>query len=107
MSTSAPVVTVFVDFKQAYDPLWWTRCLDKLSRLGIPKAYVSWIESWLKHRLRFIEMNDKRSTNFSIFKGGPQGSCLTPALFIIYRSDMWSYIQSSLPNFFADDLAWA
>ena len=105
VSASTPVATVFVDFKQAFDQLWWTVCLGKLSRLGIPKAYVSLIESWLKHRLCFIEMNDKRSTTFSISKGGPQGSCLTPALFIVYHSDMWSYLQNSLPNFFTDDLA--
>jgi hypothetical protein len=105
MSASAPVATVFIDFKQAFDQLWWTGCLGKLSRLGIPKAHVSWIESWLKHRSCFIEMNDKRSRSFSIFKGGPQRSCLTAALFITYHSDMWSYLQSSFPNFFADDLA--
>ena len=50
-------------------------------------------------------MNDKRSKNFSISKGGPQGSCLTPALFIAYHSDTWSYPQNSLTNFSADDLA--
>jgi hypothetical protein len=105
MSTSTPVATVFIDFKQAFDQLWWLGCLGKLSRLGIPKAYVSWIESWLKHRSVFIEMKDKKSRFFSVFKGGPQGSCLTPALFITYHSDMWSYLQISLPNFYADDLA--
>jgi hypothetical protein len=105
MSASAPVATVFVDFKQAFDQLWWTGCLGKLARLGIPRAYVSWIEGWLNHRSGFIEINDKRSRSFSIFKGGPQGSCLTPAIFITYHCNMWSYLQSSLPNFFADDLA--
>ena len=105
MSASAPVATVFVDFKQAFDQLWWTDRLGKLSWLCIPKTYVSWIESWLKHRLCFMEMNDKCSKTFPIFKSGPQRSCLTPALFITYHSDMWSYIQSFLSNFFADDLA--
>jgi hypothetical protein len=105
MSTSAPVATVFIDFKQAFDQLWWAGCIGKLSRIGIPKAYVDWIESWLKHRSGFIEMYDKRSRSFSIGRGGPQGSCLTPALFITYHCDMWTYLQSSLPNFFADDLA--
>ncbi|CAF4724669.1 unnamed protein product, partial [Rotaria sp. Silwood1] len=27
MSASAPVATVFIDFKQAFDQLWWTGCL--------------------------------------------------------------------------------
>ncbi len=105
MSTSSPVATVFVDFKQAFDQLWWAGCIGKLIRLGIPKAYVLWIDCWLRDRTGFIEINDKRSRVFPILRGGPQGSCLTPAIFITYHCDMWSYLESSLPNFFADDLA--
>jgi hypothetical protein len=106
MSSSAPVATVFVDFKQAFDQLWWDGCLGKLIRLGIPKAYVLWIEGWLRGRKGFIEMNNnKRSRFFSIERGGPQGSCLTPAIFITYHCDMWTFLESTLPNFFADDLA--
>jgi hypothetical protein len=105
MSTSAPTATVFIDFKQAFDNIWWSGCLGKLSQLGIPIKYVLWIESWSKGRLGFIELNNKRSRLFNIYKGGPQGSCLTPAVFITYHSDMWTFLESSMPNFFADDLA--
>ena len=104
-SNSAPVATVFIDFKQAFDMLWWDGCVGKLRRLGIPKAYVDWIESWLKDRQGFIEMNGSRSRLFPIRKGGPQGSCLSPVIFITYHCDMWKYIENSLPNFYADDLA--
>jgi hypothetical protein len=105
MSSSLPVATLFVDFKQAFDQLWWAGCLGKLIRLGIPKAYVNWIESWLIGRKAYVEMNNKCSRFFPISRGGPQGSCLTPAIFITYHSDMWSYLENTLPNFFADDLA--
>jgi len=105
MSTSTPVATFFIEFKQAFDMLWWEGCLGKLSRLGIPKTYVLWLKSWLEDRRGFFEMGDKRSRSFKISRRGPQGSCLTPAIFITYHSDMWSYLQNSLPNFFADDLA--
>jgi len=101
----SPVATVFIDFRQAFDQLWAEGCIGKLKRLGIPKAYVRWIESWLENRSGFIEINDTRSRAFRICRGGPQGSCLTPAIFITYHSDMWSYIENSIPNFFADDLA--
>lgn len=105
MNTSAPVATVFVDFKQAFDQLWWAGCLGKLTQLGIPKAYVRWIDGWLRDRQGYIEINGIKSRSFKISRGGPQGSCLTPAIFITFHSDMWSHIQNSLPNFFADDLA--
>ena len=80
-SNSAPVATIFVDFKQAFDMLWWEGCVGKLSRLGVPKAYVLWIERWLKGRQGFIEMNGTRSKPFPISRGCPQGSCLSPVLF--------------------------
>ncbi len=40
MSTSTPVSTVFIDFRQAFDQLWWTGCLGKFLSLGVPKDYV-------------------------------------------------------------------
>ena len=105
LSSSIPVATVFVDFRQAFDQLWWEGCLGKLTRLGVPMAYTKWIERWLHDRVAFIEMNGVRSRHFPIRRGGPQGSCLTPAIFITYHSDMWTFLQNALPNYFADDLA--
>ena len=44
MAKSSPVATIFVDFKSAFDQLWFEGCIGKLSRLGIPDAYVKWIQ---------------------------------------------------------------
>ena len=38
MSTSTPVATVFIDFRQASDHLWLEDCIGKLKRLCISKA---------------------------------------------------------------------
>ena len=56
MSNSSPVATVFVDFKSAFDQLWFEGCLGKLTRMGIPHAYVSWIRTWLTDRRAVIEV---------------------------------------------------
>ncbi|CAF4597479.1 unnamed protein product, partial [Rotaria sp. Silwood2] len=56
MANSAPVTTVFVDFKSAFDQLWFEGCLGKLIRLGIPNAYVKWIQTWLLGRKATIEV---------------------------------------------------
>ncbi|CAF1218164.1 unnamed protein product [Adineta steineri] len=105
MSNSAPVSTVFVDFRAAFDQLWFLGCIGKLRNLGIPKAYLDWIEAWLLNRRCFIEINNKRSRWFSIEKGGPQGSVLTPTLFISFNCDMGSSLPGCISHFFADDLA--
>ena len=61
MANSSPVATVFVDFKSAFDQLWFKGCIGKLSRLGIPHAYVKWIQIWLCERKASFEVQDKRS----------------------------------------------
>jgi Reverse transcriptase (RNA-dependent DNA polymerase) len=105
MANSAPVATVFVDFKSAFDQLWFEGCLGKLSKMGIPQAYVQWIRAWLSDRRAVIEVQGKRSRWFQIKRGGPQGSVFTPTLFITYHSDMSDFIPGAMSFFFADDLA--
>ena len=105
MSNSSPVATVFVDFKSAFDQLWFEGCLGKLIKMGIPLAYVKWIGVWLKDRRGIIEIQGKRSRWFGILRGGPQGSSFTPTLFITYHSDMGDFLPMAMSFFFADDLA--
>ncbi|CAM2707792.1 unnamed protein product [Rotaria socialis] len=104
MSNSAPVCTMFVDFRAAFDQLWFLGCIG-LRNLGIPSSFLSWIEVWLNNRRCFIEINGNKSHCFSIEKGGPQGSVLTPTLFITYNCDMCSSLSGCINHFFADDLA--
>ena len=105
MSNSSPVATVFVDFKSAFDQLWFEGCLGKLMRMGIPAAFVKWIRVWLEGRRGTIEIQGKRSRWFPIHRGGPQGSSFTPTLFITYHADMGEFIPMAMSFFFADDLA--
>ena len=105
MANSSPISTIFVDFKAAFDQLWFAGCVGKLKQLGIPKAYLTWIDTWLRNRRAFIEINGEKSRWFDIQKGCPQGSILSPTLFITYHSDMIDFLGVCLPHFFADDLA--
>lgn len=105
MSNSSPVATVFVDFKSAFDQIWFEGCIGKLLRMGIPISYVNWIKLWLHGRRGTIEINGTRSRWFPIKRGGPQGSSLTPSLFITYHADMADFFPAASSFFFADDLA--
>ncbi|CAF4442272.1 unnamed protein product, partial [Rotaria socialis] len=46
MSNSAPVCTMFVDFRAAFDQLWFLGCIGNLRNLGIPSSFLNWIEGW-------------------------------------------------------------
>ncbi|CAF1573779.1 unnamed protein product [Rotaria magnacalcarata] len=101
MSNSAPICTVFVDFRAAFDQLWFLGCIGKLRNLGIPPSYLNWIQAWLVNRRCYIEFNGCSSDA----TGGPQGSVLTTTSFITYNCDMNSSLSCCIPHFFADDLA--
>ena len=105
MSNSSPVATVFVDFKSAFDQLWFEGCLGKLARMGIPRDYIAWIKCWLIDRRAVIEVDGCRSRWINIQRGGPQGSVFTPTLFITYHADMAEFLPRAMSFFFADDLA--
>ena len=105
MANSYPVAKAFVDFWAALDHLWFTACIEKLNRLGIPLAFTRWLEVWVRNRRAFIEIADKRSDWFSVERGGPQSSSLTPSIFISYHSDMGDALPMAISLFFVDDLA--
>jgi hypothetical protein len=105
MANSAPVATIFVDFKNAFDMLWHEGCVGKLARMGVPKTYVNWIRAWLENRRAFIEIDGAKSRWFRVEKGGPQGGILTPSLFITYHADMPEFLHGCSSHLFADDLA--
>ena len=105
MANSSPVATIFVDFKAAFDQLWFEGCLGKLKRMGIPKAYLRWIDTWLRGRRAYIEIAGQKSRWFNILKGCPQGAVFSPTLFITYHADMGEFLGFCLSHFFTDDLA--
>ncbi|CAF1305368.1 unnamed protein product [Adineta ricciae] len=105
MSNSSPIATIFVDFKAAFDQLWFEGCIGKLRKMNIPKDYLSWIYAWLTKRRAYIEIEGIRSRWFNIYKGCPQGSIFSPTLFIAYHADMGDFLGGCLSHFFADDLA--
>jgi hypothetical protein len=96
---------VLVDFKSAFDQLWFEGCFGKFARMGIPQAYIYWIRTWLSDRRAIIEVKGKISRWFTINRGDPQGFSFTPTLFITYHSDMVSFLPGAMSFFFADDLA--
>ncbi|CAF3569362.1 unnamed protein product [Rotaria socialis] len=105
MANSTPVATIFVDFKTAFDQLWFDGFIGKLKRMGIPTPFLKWIENWLLNRRAYVEIKGQKSRWFSIYRGGPQGSILTPTVFITYHSDMTNYLNMASSFMFADDLA--
>ena len=73
--------------------------------MGLNKYLLEWISSFLADRSFFVHFNKSSSSSHPITCGVPQGSCLSPTLFIAYFSDVTKDIDPEIGQaLYADDL---
>jgi hypothetical protein len=78
---------VFLDLTAAYDTVWHTGLLAKLSR-SLPLWVVRLVELLLRGRRFRVHMGDDISSWRKQLNGLPQGSVLAPTLFNLYTNDL-------------------
>ena len=78
------VSSVFIDFEKAFDKINIEYLLFKLNSLKMPHYLLSTLYSYLNQRKAFVEINKFSSEIFNIRGGVPQGSCLSPILFLSF-----------------------
>ena len=69
---------------KGFDSISHTILLGKLERIGLHRALIKWLTSYLGNRKIITKLNNKESQTSLIKTGIPQGSCLGPQLFLIY-----------------------
>ena len=104
MAANLPTLALYVDYQKAYDRVWHAALMFKLHRLGIPIDLLKMIENWLKNRKAYVSFGEKTSDVFDINVGLPQGSSLSPYLFIVFHSDLINCLGAHSCHLFADDL---
>ena len=79
---------VFIDFERAFDMLWMKGVLIKLKRLNISGNIYNWLQDFLQNRTCQVRVGNAVSTVRSPENGTPQGSPLSPLLFLIAINDL-------------------
>jgi ribonuclease P/MRP protein subunit RPP40 len=83
------------------------RLLWVLRRKGYPELVVQYVESFLTNRRTRISFNDYDSEWMSTNTGIPQGSALSPVLFLVFIADLLETFESARDGIigtgFADD----
>eukprot|EP00794_Sanderia_malayensis_P008587 gene8587-9505_t len=97
------VGTVFIDFKKAFDTKNHKVLLKKLHATGISGSVYELIESYLKDRCQYVEINGKKSKLKLVEVGVPQGSLLGRRLFAIYVNDLPTAAKIGEMHMYADD----
>ena len=103
-------MATFFDAEKAFDRMWHEGLLLKMRKFNIPKTFTRWIANFLQDRQARYKVGDSLSRPLPITTGTPQGSTISPILFIMYVADIpqpetrrRTYLSQ-----FADDIAiWA
>ncbi|EDN04478.1 predicted protein [Histoplasma mississippiense (nom. inval.)] len=77
-----------LDMTGAYDKVLRERMVHILRRLGIPRDLVGWVASFMTNRKSTIAFEGQESDTFDIPAGIPQGSPLSPILFLFYNEEL-------------------
>ena len=104
--TSNLTMTAFFDYAKAYDKVWREGLLHKMQVLGIPNRFVRYTRHFLSRRWTQVEINGTRSKRFLLKQGLPQGSSISPLLFLIFINDLDADLEpETVASLFADDTA--
>ena len=106
--THGAVATLLqLDIKGAFDTVDHTRLLHTLQLQGFPLWAVRWVRSFLSDRTASLSFDGETTPPRSVTAGVPQGSPLSPILFLLYTTSLYTQLREHpglIAVGFADDL---
>ena len=93
---------VQIDFSAAFDRVNHRGILYKLCSVGIGGSVLSLLMQFLSNRLQHVLVDGCRSNLVDVVSGVPQGGVLSPLLFLLYTSELFSILENKLIGY-ADD----
>ena len=102
-----PCIMVAVDFSKAYDTVWHAGLLFKLAQFyGVGGNTLKWLRSFLHGRKVRVNGLGESTAWRKTRCGVPQGSSISPLLFILYTRDFTVQNPDKINvGIFADDTA--
>ena len=92
------------DVSKAVNKVWPPGLKFKTLQLQLPDIFEKILCNFLDNRTAQIKMDNLSSKKFSLKSGVPQGSILSPTLYIFYTSDMPGPRHGGTGVMFADDV---
>ena len=102
LDSGCEVHMVGLDFSAAFNRVNHKALVIKLRQLGVGGPFLSILTEFLSNRLRRVVVDGQFNEYRNVISGVPQGSVLSPLLFILYTRDMWFGLENILESY-ADD----
>ncbi len=96
--------TVFLDVAKAFDTTWIQGLLYKLSRKGVTGQTLGWLNNLLRNRTYCVRVGSHFSKERPLKVGVPQGSPLSPLLFLVMVNDFPILSNPGQTLLFSDDV---
>jgi hypothetical protein len=99
-------LAVFLDIERAFDRVWHDGLVQKLIKIPINPNFIQLIDSFLSNRTCSVKIKNIKSRPIAHQAGVPQGSILSPLLYIVYCRDFpVTDAPRTKTRLFADDTA--
>ena len=103
MNEGRLIDVLYVDFAKAFDSCSHPKLISKMEKYGIRGKLLNWVKAYLKDRKQVVKIENSKSQPEPVTSGVPQGSSLSPLLWLIYISDLTNEIKHCKIKLFADD----
>lgn len=87
-SLRSPSILALMDVQKAFDTVWHNGLRAKLLDLQLPPPVLRWISHFIDGRTAQVRFRGTLSTPFILNAGVPQGSAISPLLYIIFVRDV-------------------
>ena len=100
MAKSSNMVTsaLFMDVKGAFDNVSKERLLCTMEDMGLPPPVLRWTNHFLSKRRSGMAFDGEKEKMRLVTTGIPQGSPISPVLFLIYLKPLFDEINNKLPH---------
>ena len=96
--------TLFLDIRGAFDHVAKNQLLEVLRKKKLPRSLISWVKSFMDNRSIQLAFDGEKENPQTIETGIPQGSPVSPILFLLYIRDLFKTEKASILSYM-DDIA--